>query len=71
MSRPVRNLRRDGSAKNTGPQAKNASPKGKGHLTADVTKADGRAHTGDGKYEVQFTPRWDGPSMILSKYDGH
>ena len=71
MSRAVRNIRFTGSAANKGPTAKNLSPKGKGHLTADVTKADGRAHTGDGKYENQFTPRWAGPSQILNKYDGH
>jgi hypothetical protein len=70
MSRPVRNLRREGSAANTGPTSKKG-PTGTSAAFGALTKTDGRAHLGGGKFETQSTPHFDGNTVFLNKFDGH
>ena len=70
MSRCVKNLRREGSAANTGPTATQTGKTGTARTVQSVTKLDGRKPVGPG-FTSQTVPGFNGAPVVLSKFDGH
>lgn len=71
MSRCVRNLRREGTAANTGPKATQLASKGS-RAVGSVTKNTGRERlTALPNYENQTIPQFNSAPKVLNKFAGH
>ena len=72
MSRCVKNLRREGSAGNTGPKATQTGKTGTARTIQSVSKNTGRERrTAMPNYENQTIPQFNQAPKILNKFDGH